>query len=215
MNKKISLFVADDHPLFLKGLVDELKNYNYNVIDTAENGAIALDKIMELQPSIAILDEEMPKLTGFEVIKKCREKQVKTKFIVFTSHKEKAFIYKANKLNIFGYILKDEPFIELHNCIQSVNKGVPYFTAVFNSVFDDEVAPQIKKIKLLSPSERTIIRLIAQEKSSKDIGELLSLSFRTIEKHRSNIIKKLGLAQEKNILTIWAKEHLEFVLEPH
>ncbi|MGK0255094.1 MAG: two-component system nitrate/nitrite response regulator NarL, partial [Mariniflexile sp.] len=71
MNKKISLFVADDHPLFLKGLVDELKDYNYDVIDTAENGAKALDKIMELQPTIAILDEEMPKLTGFEVIKKC------------------------------------------------------------------------------------------------------------------------------------------------
>jgi two-component system nitrate/nitrite response regulator NarL len=212
MNKKISLFVADDHPLFLKGLVDELKDYNYDVIDTAENGAKALDKIMELQPTIAILDEEMPKLTGFEVIKKCTEKQIKTKFIILTSHKEKAFIYQANKLNISGYILKDEPFNELHNCIQSVSKGVPYFSTAFNSVFDDEVAPQIKKIKLLSPSERTIIRLVAQEKSSKDIGELLSLSSRTIEKHRSNIIRKLGLVQEKDVLTIWAKEHLEFVL---
>jgi two-component system nitrate/nitrite response regulator NarL len=212
MNKKISLFVADDHPLLLKGLVDELKDYNYNVVDTAENGAIALDKIMELQPTIAILDEEMPRLTGFEVIKKCKEKQIKTKFIILTSHKEKAFIYQAKKLNISGYIIKDEPFNELHNCIQSISKGESYFSAVFNSVFDDEVAPQIKKIKLLSPSERTIVRLVAQEKSSKDIGELLSLSSRTIEKHRSNIIKKLGLVQEKDILTIWAKEHLEFVL---
>jgi two-component system nitrate/nitrite response regulator NarL len=182
------------------------------VIDTAENGAIALDKIMELQPTIAILDEEMPRLTGFEVIKKCKEKQIKTKFIILTSHKEKAFIYQAKKLNISGYIIKDEPFNELHNCIQSISKGESYFSAVFNSVFDDEVAPQIKKIKLLSPSERTIVRLVAQEKSSKDIGELLSLSSRTIEKHRSNIIKKLGLVQEKDILTIWAKEHLEFVL---
>jgi two-component system nitrate/nitrite response regulator NarL len=212
MNKKISLFVADDHPLLLKGLVDELKDYNYDVIDTAENGAIALDKIMELQPTIAILDEEMPRLTGFEVIKKCIEKQINTKFIILTSHKEKAFIYQAKKLNISGYILKDEPFNELHNCIQSVNKGVPYFSTVFTSVFDDEVVPQLKKIKLLSPSERTIVRLIAQEKSSKEIGEQLSVSHRTVEKHRANIIKKLGLVQEKDILTIWAKEHLEFVL---
>jgi two-component system nitrate/nitrite response regulator NarL len=212
MNINISLFVADDHPLLLKGLVDELKDYNYNVVDTAENGAIALDKIMELQPTIAILDEEMPMLTGFEVIKKCKEKQIKTKFIILTSHKEKAFIYQAKKLNISGYIIKDEPFNELHNCIQSISKGESYFSAVFNSVFDDEVAPQIKKIKLLSPSERTIVRLVAQEKSSKDIGELLSLSSRTIEKHRSNIIRKLGLVQEKDVLTIWAKEHLEFVL---
>ncbi|MFT4848325.1 MAG: two-component system nitrate/nitrite response regulator NarL [Sediminicola sp.] len=212
MIENISLFVADDHPLLLKGLVDQLKEYNYKVIDTAENGAIALDKIMELKPSIAILDEEMPMLTGFEVIKKCKEKHIDTKFIILSSHKEKAFIYNAKKLNISGYIIKDEPFIELHNCIQSVSKGVPYFSAVFNSVFEDEVAPQLLKMKLLSPSERTIIRFVAQEKSTKEIGELLSLSYRTIEKHRSNIIDKLGLTKEKDILAIWAKENLDFVL---
>lgn len=212
MNNKISLFVADDHPLLLKGLVDQLKEYKYNILDTAENGAIALDKIIELKPAIAILDEEMPKLTGFEVIKKCKEINVDTKFIILTSHKEKAFIYKAKKLNIFGYIIKDEPFIEIHNCIQSVSKGVPYFSAVFNSVFVDEVAPQLQKMKLLSPSERTIVKLIGQGKSSKEIGGLLFVSIRTVEKHRSNIIDKLGLVKEKDILSIWAKENIEFVI---
>jgi two-component system nitrate/nitrite response regulator NarL len=98
---------------------------------------------MELQPSIAILDEEMPRLTDFEVIQKCKDKQIATKFIILTSHKEKVFIYKAKKLNISGYILKDEPFVEIHKCIQSVSKGTPYFSTVFNTVFEDEVAPQI------------------------------------------------------------------------
>lgn len=212
MNNKISLFVADDHPLLLKGLVDQLKEYKYNILDTAENGAIALDKIVELKPTIAILDEEMPKLTGFEVIKKCKEINVDTKFIILTSHKEKAFIYKAKKLNIFGYIIKDEPFIEIHNCIQSVSKGVPYFSAVFNNVFEDEVAPQLQKMRLLSPSERTIVKLIGQGNSSKEISELLFISIRTVEKHRSNIIDKLGLVKEKDILSIWAKENIEFVI---
>lgn len=211
MIDSITLFVADDHPLLLKGLVDQLKEYNYNVIGTAENGAIALDKIMELQPEIAILDEEMPMLTGFEVIKKCKEQLVDTKFIILTSHKEKAFIYKAQKLNISGYIIKDEPFLELHNCIQSISKGVPYFSAVFNTVLENEIVPQLQKMKLLTPSERTIVRFIAEDKSSKDIAALLSLSARTIEKHRSNIITKLGLAKEKDILTSWAKENIEFV----
>jgi DNA-binding NarL/FixJ family response regulator len=212
MINTITLVVADDHPLLLSGLVGQLKEYNYNVIGTAENGAKALERIMELKPEIAILDEEMPMLTGFEVIQKCKEQQVATKFIILTSHKEKVFIYKAKKLNISGYIIKDEPFTEIHNCIQSVSKGTPYFSAVFNAVFNDEVAPQLQILKLLSPSERTIVRLVAQEKSSKDIAELLSLSARTIEKHRSNIINKLGLAKEKDILTIWAKENIEFVL---
>jgi len=212
MNSKISIFVADDHPLLLKGLVDQLKEYNYNVIETADNGAIALDKIMELQPTIAILDEEMPKLTGLEIIKKCKEKQIDTKFIILTSHKERSFVYKAKELNISGYIIKDEPFIELHHCIQSVSKGIPYFSTVFKNVLADEVMPQLKKLKLLSPSERIIVKLVGQGKSSKEIGEFLSLSYRTIEKHRSNIIDKLDLDKEKDVLSTWAKAHLEFIL---
>ena len=209
---KITLVVADDHPLLLSGLVGQLKDYHYEILATAENGAKALELIVDLKPAIAILDEEMPLLTGFEVIKKCKEHAIDTKFIILTSHKEKAFIYKAKKLNISGYIIKDEPFVEIHKCIQSVSKGTPYFSAVFNTVFEDEVVPQLQILKLLTPSERTIVRLVAQEKSSKDIAELLSVSARTIEKHRSNIITKLGLTKEKDILTIWAKEHLEFVI---
>lgn len=211
MNNSITLVVADDHPLLLSGLIDQLETYNYNVIASAENGAQALDKIMELQPTIAILDEEMPMLTGFEVIQKCKEKQVATKFIILTSHKEKAFIYKAQKLNISGYIIKDEPFTEVHNCIQSVSKGTPYFSDVFNTVLQAEVAPELQKIKFLTPSERTIVRLVAQGLSSKEVGEQLSVSSRTIEKHRSNIINKLGLSPDMDALSNWAKAHKEFI----
>lgn len=211
MNTNITLIVADDHPILLNGLVNQLKDYNYEVIASAENGAVALERILDLQPTIAILDEEMPLLTGIEVIQKCKEKDIDTKFIILTSHKEKAFVYKAKKLNISGYILKDEPFVEVHKCIQSVSKGTPYFSVVFETVFKDEVTPQLKKMKLLSPSERTIVRLVAQGKSTKDISNLLSLSARTIEKHRSNIIAKLDLIKEKDILVTWAKENIEFI----
>ncbi len=212
MINTITLVVADDHPLLLSGLVSQLKAYNYNVLATAENGAIALERIMDLKPTIAILDEEMPLLTGFEVIKKCKALTIDTKFIILTSHKEKSFIYKAQKLNISGYIIKDEPFKELHNCIQSISKGTPYFSTTFKDVLENEVAPQLQKMKLLSPSERTIVRLVGQGETSKGISELLSLSPRTIEKHRANIIAKLNLPAEKDVLTIWAKENLEFIL---
>ncbi|WP_282165271.1 response regulator transcription factor [Cellulophaga baltica] len=211
MTNAITLVVADDHPLLLKGLIDELKAYNYSILATAENGAQALDKIMQFQPVIAILDEEMPMLTGFEIIKKCKEQNIATKFIILTSHKEKAFVYKAKTLEISGYIIKDEPFQELHKCIQSVRMGVPYFSTLFSDVFENEVAPQLKKIKLLSPSERTILRLVAQEKSSKEIGVLLSVSNRTVEKHRANIIAKLGLVPATDTLLLWTKEHKEFL----
>lgn len=212
MNGGISILVADDHPILLKGLVEELNNFNYNVVAAVSNGAQALDQILELQPSIAILDIEMPLLSGFEIIQKCAEKHLNTKFIILSSHKEKGFVLKAQKLHILGYILKDEPFIELHNCIQSVSKNKAYFSSVFKSVLDNEVSPQLHKIKFLSPSERTIVRLIAQEMSSKEIGEQLSISSRTVEKHRSNIIAKLDLSSKMDALPIWAKEHKELLL---
>ena len=93
MNNNITLVVADDHPLLLSGLVGQLKDYNYDILATAEHGAKALELILDLKPSIAILDEEMPFLTGFEVIKKCKELAIDTEFIILTSHKEKSFIF--------------------------------------------------------------------------------------------------------------------------
>jgi len=209
---EISVLVADDHPMLLKGLVDELNSFNYKIVSSVDNGAKALDDIISLQPDIAVLDIEMPLLTGFEVIQKCIEKALKTKFIILTSHKEKGFVLKAKKLNIQGYILKDEPGIELHKCIQEVVKGATYFSSEFTKILENQVSPEIEKIKFLSPSERTIVRLVAQGLSSKEIGELLSISNRTVEKHRSNIIQKLDLSNEMDALSSWAKEHKELIL---
>lgn len=211
MIKNIRVFVADDHPMLLKGLVDELTAHNYLVVGTAENGAQALENIIECNPDIALLDVEMPMLNGFEVIQKCQDKNLKTKFIILTSHKERGFIHKAKMLNISGYMIKDERFQALNTCIRSVSNGTSYFSSVFNDVLSTEIEPQLQKIKLLSPSERTIVRLVAQGKSSKDIGEQLSVSSRTVEKHRSNIISKLGLPPQADALVIWTKEFKDIV----
>ena len=212
MIQDVTILVADDHPMLLKGVVDELESYHYNVVAAVENGAQALDKIILLKPSIAILDIEMPLLSGFEVIQKCEEKNLGTRFIILTSFKEKNFILKAKKLNILGYIIKDEPFIELHNCIQKVSQGEPYYSNVFSEILTSEIAPQVEKMKFLSPSERTIVRLVASGKTSKEIGEALSISNRTVEKHRSNIISKLDLPPQGDALSVWAKEHKELIL---
>lgn len=207
----ITVLVADDHPMLLKGVVNELEAHNYSVVATAENGAQALEKVIAFNPDIALLDVEMPMLNGFEVIQKCQDKQLHTKFIILTSHKERGFVHKAKMLNLSGYMMKDEPFKALHACIQSVNRGIPYFSSVFNEVLSNEIEPQLQKIKLLSPSERTILRLVAQGKSSKDIGEQLSVSARTVEKHRSNIIAKLDLPHQSDALVFWTKEFQDIV----
>ncbi|MDY2588498.1 response regulator transcription factor [Winogradskyella aquimaris] len=211
MTKQITLVVADDHPMLLKGLVEELKDFNYVVLASVSNGAMALEKIISLKPMIAILDIEMPLLNGFEVIKKCREKNISTKIIILTSHKERGFIFQANKLNIKGYIMKDEPFIEVHRCIQNVYKGDTYFSSVFSNLMDIDLSQELNKIKFLTPSERTIVRLLAQGLNSKKIGEQLSISPRTVEKHRANIITKLQLPSSRDALASWVNENKEII----
>jgi DNA-binding NarL/FixJ family response regulator len=206
------LIIADDHPMLLKGLHEELLAHHYEVIATAKNGAEALDAIVQHGATIAILDIEMPLLNGFEVIKKCKELSLTTKFILLTSHKEARFIYKAKNLNISGYLLKDEPFEEIKKCIDAVQSGETYFSATFNTIFDTKISPELKKLKYLSPSERTIIRLIAQGKNSTEISESLLISVRTVQKHRANILSKLDIPSSGDALTIWVQQHLELVL---
>lgn len=212
MARKMKIVVADDHPMLLKGLTEELTTNSYNVIGTAENGAIALELITRLKPDIAILDIAMPLLTGFEVIKKCENKDLKTKFIILTSHKENRFVYKAKTLNISGYLLKDEPFTEIQNCLNAIKNGDTYFSKTFNTVFEIEISPELEKIKRLSPSERTIVRLIAQGNTSKDIAESLHISLRTVQKHRTNILNKLQLASNLDALSIWVNDNKDIIL---
>lgn len=207
MNNNISIIIADDHPLILKGLRVELNNFGFNVIDAVSNGAIALEMIVLKKPTIAILDINMPLLSGFEVIIKCQQASSNTKFILLTASKEKGFVLKAIKMNISGYLLKDEPFSVINKCIREVLKNKFYTSNFFPETYTNAVIPQVEKIKYLSPSERTIMRFVANRKSSKDIAQFLGISIRTVQKHRSKIISKLDLSSDSDSLSIWVKEN--------
>ncbi len=211
MNNRVSILIADDHPLLLKGLRSELLELGFNVLEGATNGAQALEIIVSEKPTIAILDINMPLLTGFEVIKKSKEALVKTKFIILTSYKEKGFVLKAKKMNIDGYLLKDEPFDVIKKGIDSVLKNKFYASAIFDEIFNNQVSPEIEKMKFLSPSERVIIRLISKENSTKEIAEILSISSRTVEKHRSNIISKLDLSPGSETLSKWVSKNKDLL----
>ena len=182
MNSNISILVADDHPMLLKGIKDELLNLEY-VVYSATNGAEALEVIISKNQVIVFLDISMPFLTGFEVIKKCQLASLKTKFIVLTSHKERGFVSKARQMKLSGYLLKDAAFSEIKKCLQIVLNDGFYASKIFHEVFNSEISPQIKKLKFLSSSERTIVRLIASENSTKEIAEILSVAKRTIDQH--------------------------------
>ena len=113
---------------------------------------------------------------------------------------------KAQDLNIFGYILKEFALEEIENCIYKVSQGIHYFSKNIVEVLVGESLSDIH-FSELSPSEKKILKLIAKDKTNKEIASLLFISHRTVEKHRSNIIMKLKLEHKTNSLLIWAKEH--------
>lgn len=204
----ITIVIAEDHPIMLQGLKKELEDAGYTIVGTAKNGLEAVSIITNLKPNIALLDIEMPMLNGFEVMAKCTDNEhLETRFIVMTYHKQKNFVAQAKKLGVHGYLLKEDSMDEIEKCIATVMNGDNYFTSSFADDFEINVENELKKLILLTPSERKIVQLIAQENTSIEISELLCVSPRTIQKHRTNIIEKLHLDPAPDSLIKWAKEY--------
>jgi len=206
--KNPTIIIADDHPLLLKGLNDFLVEKKYNIIGSGNNGKEAYNLIEEKNPDIAILDIQMPFMSGIEVAEKCKINKFDTKIVLITFHKEEILFQKAKELNIFGYILKEFAIEEIETCIDTVSNGEPYFSQkIRRSLHQNSFKGS--SFDTLTPSERKILKLIAKDKTNKEIASILFISYRTVEKHRSNIINKLNLEQKTNSLLIWAKEHQE------
>ena len=199
-----SIVVADDHPVLLKGLIEELSANGYNVVGNASNGTQALEQVLSLDPIIALLDIDMPILSGFEVVKTAKEKGSSTKFIMFSYHKESEFVVQAKSLQIDGYLLKEDSFSEIEKCIDMVVNGVEFFSAAFSPNMLRNATEEMVKLNWLTTSELTILKLIAGRETNVQIAEKLSVSIRTIEKHRSNIIAKLWKKKGNNSLSSWA-----------
>lgn len=204
-----SIIIADDHPLILKGLNDFLVEKKYNVLSSANDGKSAFNLIKDLRPNIAILDIRMPFLTGLEIAKLCKEHELPTKIILITFEKDQAVYDEAKSFNVYGYVLKEFALVEIERCIASVMNGRPYFSPELIEYLKIKQAPD--DLELLTPAELEVLRLIAQNKTAKEIGDILFISNRTVEKHKSHIIKKLDLESKGGSLALFAKENEEFL----
>lgn len=200
------IFIADDHPILVKGLKDLLVEKGYEIIGTSSDGRAALNFIFKQKPDIAILDVEMPFLTGIEIAKAALKNDSKTKIVLITLHKEVELYLQAKKLNIYGYLLKEFALEEIEKCLVSVSANKPYFSEKIKDMLG--YTQESKSIlKELTMTERRVVKLIAQHKSNKEIGHLLFISSRTVEKHRSNIINKLNIERKTGSLSTWVQKN--------
>lgn len=205
-----NIVIADDHPLMLRGLSDFLTSKSFTIIGMAKDGNSAYNLIVKLKPEIAILDIRMPYKTGLEIAEDCQKNNIKTKIILITFDKEEELFKKAKSFNVYGYILKEFAIEEIEICIEHVLKNKPYFSKDLIDLLEAPSA-SLEIIDTLTKTERKIISLIAENITSQEIADALSVSIKTIHKHRSHIIAKLNLDNKPSSLTIWANLNKAFL----
>ena len=214
MIDEIRILLADDHPIVRKGLRITLEEEaGLRVVAEAEDGETALALTKQLLPAVAVLDIDMPKRDGFGVAREIRRQGLPTKPLFLTLHKDEDLFRAALELGIPGYILKDSAMQEIVAGVRAVASGQSYFSSAMaarllqgGGVSATGHASSGSAASRLTPTENQILRLIANGQSSKEIGDTLSIHYRTVENHRTNMCRKLGL-EGANALLRFALQH--------
>lgn len=209
MKNKKRILIADDHPIFRSGLRQVIEsNLAYDVVGAADDGVAALELVRDLKPDVAVLDVNMPGMTGFEAASAIREEGLDTQVVILTMHDDELMFAKAMDLGIRGYVLKDSAAVDIINCLQAVCAGQYYTSAAVTSFLFKRASgtSPVSGLDSLTPTERKVLRQIAEYKTSREIAEKMNVSVRTVENHRANISSKLDL-QGSHALMKFALEH--------
>jgi DNA-binding NarL/FixJ family response regulator len=210
---KIKVFNADDHPILRKGVSNLIKESDdLEWVGSAAHGKEALEKLRMLQPDVAVLDIEMPHMTGLEVAKTIIEENSPTAFVLLTLFKDESFFHRALNAGIKGYLLKESSEQEILDCIRSVHQGRAYVNPSLTHYLVSPQKTEDEVLKNLSDHELNILKLIARQKTTAEIADMLFISPKTVGNHRSNISKKLELDGKQNGLLRWAMEHRDLLL---
>lgn len=197
---EINILIVDDHVLLREGLQSLLSaQAGMKVVGTAEDAEDGVEKISSLQPDVVLTDLAMPETGSVDAIRRIREAHPHIKIVALTFHKEDGYIHAALRAGADGYVLKDDSRDELVLAIRSVLSGKNYLSpAICDTVIDGYLSGVQKK--QLEPSwhaltrrERQVIKMIAKGLKTREIAEVLSLSPKTVEKHRTNMMNKLDL----------------------
>ena len=199
--------IVDDHPLLRRGVRDVIaENPRFRIVGEASNGEEAVHQVTALKPDIAIVDVDMPRLNGLELLRRLRQLASPVKAIILTMYKEEDVFNSAMDLGAKAYVVKDNAANDIMAALEKVVQGQTYLSPVMleagqrRSDRVQELLLNKPQIETLTPSERRILKLIGEDYTSKEIANFLKLSVRTVDNHRQNICRKLNLHGTHSLL---------------
>jgi len=217
MMEKINIVLADDHILVRKGIKAMLESEaDLNVIGEAGNGREALEVAKALHPDILVLDIRMPEMTGIEAASQLSQVSPATKALILSMHDSEEYVLQSLDAGAYGYLLKDTDKTEFVKALKQIHAGNKYFSGAVSNVLANRLLnakpyvknPSIEDQYHLTKREREILRMIINGTPNKEIADSLGKSVRTVETHRFNIMKKLGVNNAIDMVNKAVKENL-------
>jgi DNA-binding NarL/FixJ family response regulator len=194
---ELRILLADDHDVVRKGLRSLLEaNPGWQVCGEAANGREAVKLAMRLKPDLAVLDLEMPELNGLEATRQIKKELPAIEVLIFTMHETDQFIRDALAAGARGYVLKADAGKYLIEGVEALSKHKPFFTSkASESLLDGFLESRLTPVEnnVLTDREREIVQLLAEGKANKEIAATLCISIKTVESHRSAIMRKLKI----------------------
>ena len=190
------ILIADDHGIVrggLKLLLD--RQPDMEVVEEASDGAEAVALALRARPDICVLDVSMPKMTGLQATVEIRSHAPEISVLMLSMHDDERYLYEALQAGAAGYVLKREADTVLVDAVRAVSRGEPFLTNVverslIREWMEDESTGPVEPLTL---REREVLKLIAEAHTNREIGEILHLAEKTVESHRANLLRKLGM----------------------
>jgi two-component system response regulator NreC len=199
MNDRVKVLVVDDHEIVREGIRMVLAtDPELEVVDVASSGEEAIDKVRECQPNVVLMDIGMPGLSGFEATRRIRESNPGTQVVALTVHDSEGYVFQMLQAGATGYVVKRAPSEDVIQAVKRANQGEAVLhPSVAKLLIKDYLARVAKgeetSFDQLSDREREILKLIAEGRTNREIAESLFLSIKTIQAHRANLMRKLGM----------------------
>ena len=196
---KTRILVADDHPIVLRGLKTVLNAQpDFEVVAEATDGEQAVQRAVSEDVHLAILDISMPRKTGLQAAREITQRRPEVRVLILSMHDNEQYLFEAIKAGASGYVLKSAVDRDLIEACRAAMRGEPFLypggvRALMRDYVDRARAGEVGRGEVLTPREEEILKLVAEAHTNEEIGEMLFISKKTVERHRANILEKLGM----------------------